>query len=111
MTFIERYVIPSPVPLLAWEYVHLVSIVDHDDRCELQCALECDTIALVAICLPEHRDLLRPYTEIVAARLTDPVGVDITPVPVSRDRAGRWFFSPEGARYDYPELSPPPCTG
>ena len=111
MTFLERYTLPSHVPLLAWEYVHLVSIVDHGDRCELQCALEGDTIALVALCLPEHRDLLRPYTEIVEAHLTDPVAVDTTPVPVTRDASGRWLFCPQGAQYDYPGLTPPPRAG
>lgn len=113
MTFLERRFPVLVADETTWEYAHLISAYLAPDHVCLFCGHEPGIACFSAKCERKHLALLAPYLELLEANQADSLAVEAPVVPLTHDALGQWVFSPEGARYDYPDASapPPPSRG
>lgn len=86
-----------------WHYVYLTDVSTTEHGSLLLCGTLPHQANIEIHCAPDEAEALRPYLELHATWLQDPLGIECPLVPVVRERTGRLAFSFEGAHYDYPD--------
>ncbi len=100
----------TPSSSISWEYLPLQSIEITPGvaapRIRLTCTEEEGGPQFQVHCDEMAVDALAPYADLLRAWREDPYGTETPVIPV-HCASGRYYFSVQGAFYDYPELERP----
>lgn len=90
----------------AWSYLPLRQVPAHVLVVPLVAEEDPMGPIRLVLCAASNRAVLEPYLEQLRLWIQDPLTYPQPVIPVTTDDTGVTWFSPEGARQDFPDLDP-----